>query len=274
MVRCPRCDAPPLDVERVEKVALGKCRRCGLVFDLDKLPARSAHALRAKDPNAPRRLEAPGGLEAWESATRSKVAYRDESGRRGLHITQPWHGSLSVGSAAGFGCSLFLAFCIALAVPLGIIGAMATRHSRFPGGSICLFGPLLPVLYALIVARRNRTEIDVLGDELTIRHVPLWWPSPGGGTYHRGHIDQLWVQQITHKGGRNGQNVIGYSYDLMVVMRGTAREVPIIRGINEPDVALYLEARVEDALGITDRDVGGYLGVGGVRAPVPTGDPA
>ncbi len=274
MVRCPRCDAPPLDVERVEKVALGKCRKCGLVFDLDKLPTPTARAPAAKDPSAPRRLQAPGGIEAWESATRSKVAYRDESGRRGLHITQPWHGTLTVGSAAGSGCSVLLALCFALAVPLGIIGAMATRHSRFPGGSIGLFGPLLPLLYAFLVARRNRTEIDVSGDELTIRHVPLWWPSPGGGTYHRGRIDQLWVQEITHKGGRGGETVIGHSYDLMIVMRGTAREVPIIRGITEPDVALFLEARVEDALGITDRDVGGYLGVGGVRAPAPTDDSA
>ncbi len=245
MVRCPRCDAPPIEVRRVEHLNLGRCQKCHLVFDLDQRPFLPTPV--SSEPRN-RRLRAPAALEAWERTVRTKVAYRDEEGMRELTMELPWRGTMSVADAGWFRIYVFL---LMLTLPLS-----AVAGGWLTGRAIgCLIGVLIalgPAFWGVAANSVNRTRIEVRGGRLSVRHGPMRWLAPL--EVEARHVDQMFVEERAseHKGRKF------YSYDLKLLRKASRSPIDLLRGITDPEVALFLERRAEEALGVEDRDVGGY----------------
>jgi hypothetical protein len=105
--------------------------------------------------------------------------------------------------------------------------------------------------YFVFVLLFNRTRIRADRRQLSIRSGPVW---PGTVEIPSSSIDQLYCKQRVSQ-GRNGPSV---SHELWASLRdGTSRKL-LANGLSD-DQALYLEQRIEHALGITDRPMPGEL---------------
>jgi len=102
----------------------------------------------------------------------------------------------------------------------------------------------------------NTTFIDVDEQSLHIRFAPLPWV--GSKTIEARNIDQMFVQEkVSH--GKNGTS---RSYQLKALMKSGNKITLIGSGaMNDVEDTQFLERKIEDFLGIRDRQVAGeYLG--------------
>ena len=108
-----------------------------------------------------------------------------------------------------------------------------------------LVGPALAVgvLYIMTILV-NHTDVTVAGGVLQVRHRPLPWP---GRRLSTDGLVQLYVDERVHKNQR--------SYALCAKWRD--KTITLVRGLREPQGALFLERKVETYLGIVDRPVDG-----------------
>lgn len=249
MTPCPRCDAPAIEVQASEEHGLGRCRRCHLVFDLDRVPA--SRAIAAPRRPRSRRIAAPPGAEAWEEVGRAAVAYRTE-GRRELVVRLRWRGARDalrgpvVRLLVLVGAGLFLAglFC---AYALGI-GDGAWIGIAAGAGVL-----LAALVYGFVLTIVNRTTIRVADGRIDVRDGPL--PSGTNVAVDAAAIEQLYCHEDVHHDRRSGQ--IWSWFEVRAVVRGHARHVVLVDGLLEPQHALFLEREIEAALGIADRRVVG-----------------
>jgi hypothetical protein len=126
-------------------------------------------------------------------------------------------------------------------------------HGGGGGNPISLLFPIVHVgagvalTYTALCGFVNRTRISVENGMLTVRHGPLPWP--GNRTIATSDVRQLFcAERVGNKGSRS------YSLNAMLA---TGPAVPLLKNLNEPDQALYIEQILEKRLGIVDVPVAG-----------------
>ena len=103
------------------------------------------------------------------------------------------------------------------------------------------------LVYACFAALLNTTTVTAGRGRVTVVHGPVPWR--GNGEWDASALDQLFSVD------RKGKSTV---YDLCAVTREGRKEV-LVRSLESPDQARFLEARLEAALGIVDRPVDGEL---------------
>jgi hypothetical protein len=106
--------------------------------------------------------------------------------------------------------------------------------------------------YFTLASLMNRTRISVESGLLRIRHGPLPWL--GNLDLDTSTLEQLFCKEKTHR-NKNGTS---YTYEVWAVLRdGKSRK--ILSTSMEQDQAMFIEQKLEQALGIKDRHVAGEL---------------
>lgn len=108
------------------------------------------------------------------------------------------------------------------------------------------------ITYTALATLLNTTRIQVGRRELTVHSGPLPWR--GSRRIERSRIAQLYGRRKLHH-GRNGPQA---SYELWVALTDGSRSRLLGMGLDE-DQTLYLEQRLEQALGLQDRPEAGEL---------------
>lgn len=106
--------------------------------------------------------------------------------------------------------------------------------------------------YTALCGFLNRTVIAVGDGLLTVRHTPL--PFAGQVSIPVSDVEQLYVVQTLHQ----GENTISQRYNLRALLTGNQSQ-DVLKGLDNPSDALFLEQTLERVLRITDRPVAGEL---------------
>lgn len=229
--KCPNC-ASPLKADDWDTASgIIKCSYCRA---LSTIPARepSASSPGERDYSRPP-VPLPPGLTVEESAL-------------GLTIQRRWFAWFVL---------LLIPFCIAWDGFLLFWYSVALK----PGAPwIAAVFPLVHVTvgvaltYFTLATLFNRTVIRVESGRLSIRHSPIPWM--GNADLDASNLDQLYCKEKTHR----NKSGVSYTYEVWAVLReGKSRK--LLSTSMEQDQALYIEQRLEQALGIRDRRVAGEV---------------
>lgn len=108
------------------------------------------------------------------------------------------------------------------------------------------------LIYSVLGMFLNKTVIRVGGGQLSIRHGPVPWT--GNATLDLSSIRQFYCKEIT----REANNGNGAFYLLLAGLHdGTARK--LMSTVMDGDQVLFVEQRLENALGIRDMAVAGEM---------------
>lgn len=114
--------------------------------------------------------------------------------------------------------------------------------------------------YFVIAGFLNRSVIEVATGELSIRHGPVPWR--GNQTIPVDDIDQLYCQldagRRRNASGAWTENSSGVTYRVNALLKNGRKET-LVSKLFDLDQALFIEQKLEDALGIEDRRVSGEL---------------
>ena len=109
------------------------------------------------------------------------------------------------------------------------------------------------ILYMGIANVLNTTTIEVVFDNLNIKHAPMPWR--GNRDVFKHDIKQLYVKQHVHR----GKNGVSYSYSINMIDRDN-KDVKLIDTIQNPEEGKFIEQKIESFLKIQDKRVSGeYL---------------
>ena len=113
----------------------------------------------------------------------------------------------------------------------------------------------IAITYTVVTNFFNKTKIDLIGDQLTIKHGPIPW-FKGDKEVNINDIEQFYVKEIK----KQTQNGSIYNYGVWGIMRDGSR-LDLTKGVNmKSDYALVVEQKLEKYLGIVDRPVKGAFG--------------
>lgn len=139
----------------------------------------------------------------------------------------------------------------------GFLIVWFTMAIRSGAWGMVAFGTLhaavgIGLIYGTLALFLNRTTIRVAEGRLTVRHAPLPWT--GNVDLDTTEIRQLYCKAKVHR----GKNSTTTSYEVHLV-RPDERSKLLVRGLTEPEQALYLEQELERFLRIRDAPVEGEL---------------
>lgn len=165
---------------------------------------------------------------------------------RGIELTRRWFSPVVV---------FLLFFCVAWDGFLVFWYSMA-----FVEGApwIMVLFPVLHVAvgaaltYSTLAGLLNSTRISIGRRELEVRHGPIPWR--GNRTLGRDRIEQLYCKRVS----RRGKHGVTHSYEVWVALRDGTSSKLASDGLDEQQ-ALFLEQRIEAALGLPDRPMAGEL---------------
>ncbi len=147
-------------------------------------------------------------------------------------------------------------FCIAWDAFLCFWYSMAFRVEGAPW--IMIVFPIAHVAvgvgltYSTLAGFINRTTLRVDSQKFTVQHDPLPWY--GEVNVPVGQLDQLYCKE-NRTSGENGTH---YTYQLCAILKD-GRKLDLVKNLESPDLAGYLEQQVETWLNIPDREVAGEL---------------
>lgn len=107
------------------------------------------------------------------------------------------------------------------------------------------------LLYWVLVMLLNRTEFQTDRQTLTVRHRPLPWP--GNRSVALAEVDQLFVTRSVRR--RRASRTL-YSYRVNAYLKDGERR-SLVTDLHDPAEALFVEKKLENFLGITDRPIEG-----------------
>ncbi len=169
-----------------------------------------------------------------------------EEGALGLSIQRRWFTWIVL---------FLIPFCIAWDCFMIFWYGMALGHDTpwifkvFPIAHVAVG---IGLTYFTLATLFNRTRIQVQSGMIRIRHSPIPWR--GNQDLDANGVDQLFCKEKRH----NGKNGPSYTYEVWAVLRdGTSCKI-LSTSMNE-DQALYIEQKLEQALGIKDRPVAGEI---------------
>lgn len=253
-LECPACGAEIFAASVVESQQIASCRNCQKVIDLAQ-PRGKATAAAEPAPPAAALATAPS-LTPASPAPRQRVPLpagmsADEAPGR---LTLTWKPSLERLRVAG------------MAVPSGaIVLAMLATKGRLTDPATLGFLAALGLFgaYALAAALVNRVRIIAAHKAIKVSVGPLPWP--GSRATRRGEVQQLFVE-AHQEPDRDGRAVVR-SYILSAVLGPDGHRVQLVRHLDSPEQALWLEQTLERALGVRHTKVGGELDT---EAPPPS----
>lgn len=221
-MKCPACGAEILSEHVDVRLGIARCGDCTRVMRL----SGSAPVPRV-EPSIPSRFKV------------------DDSGER-LEIGWRWFKSTHV---------FMLFFCVAWDSFLFFWYSTALTQN---GPWLMIVFPIahvavgIGITYSTLSGFLNSTRIAVEQRVLSIRHGPLPWR--GNRRLEASTIDQLYC---VSKESSN-EDSVSYTYEVRARLKdGT--EVELLRGLDEPGQALFIEHRLERHLDIPDRLVPGEL---------------
>ena len=108
------------------------------------------------------------------------------------------------------------------------------------------------ITYATLATLLNTSLIEITAKSFQVYHEPLPWS--GEIQIPTRELEQLYCTQKTH----HGENSDTTTYDLHAVT-ADGRNKTLLKGMDSPDIALYLEQQIESWLNIEDQPVSGEL---------------
>lgn len=228
-----------------------KCPNCGSIMRAEDWDAASG-IIKCSYCKALATLPRAEGENATSSAFQARgeipmppgITVEDRGG--GILITRRWFSPVVF---------FLIPFCIAWDSFLVFWYSMAFKG---PAPWIMVVFPVAHVAvgvgltYFCIATLLNRTFISAGQGLLSITHGPVPWR--GRLVISEGDIDQLFCKMKTSNGSRG----TSYSYEVWTVLRDGASRRLLDSGDSD-DVALFIEQKLERALGIKDRAVPGEL---------------
>ena len=138
------------------------------------------------------------------------------------------------------------------------IMAAASAHMAFDSGMLPLLVVSAGLLYFAAVRGFNKHRIRVDNARLQVTQGPLPWL--GNRQLNSSDIEQLYATEhesrVDNGRGGNRNARVSRHYRLSANMRGSGR-VTILKGLNDPHQALWLEQEIERLLGISNQGVAG-----------------
>jgi hypothetical protein len=132
-------------------------------------------------------------------------------------------------------------------------------YSLMMAGNVSIIILLFPILHVMvgiwlmyytICGFFNKTVIRANQHEISVRHEPLPWS--GDTLIERVCIRQLYILEQTKK--HRGSLI--YSYDVQVMIHD-GRTICLVKGLDTPEEALFIEKKIEQFLRIEDCPVEG-----------------
>lgn len=223
---CPNCGTDILSEDINLSKGLAKCSQCHVLFNVEnevEIP-----------PGKEEIFVIPKGIEVLKmfSELEIKMDWRHTASKFMMFFTLVWNGILfpmALVIILSGELSMLLFMSIHLAVGLGF-------------------------LYWSLAALFNTTYITVDSNYINIQHRPfqLFFKEYQLETKE---VDQLYVKKYSN-GSTNGTP--NYVYGVMAIMK-SKEEIKIIKGLNKPQQALYIEQEIEKFAEIKDRPVAGEV---------------
>lgn len=225
-MNCKRCHQPIAREDQHPQLRMARCRRCHSVQDLSETaPSGDAERVGVGRPLLTQRPPVP---------LPSPFVVSHEGGA--FKVRWPWR---TTGKLVVYGFGLLTNL---------VLLAFFSRRGFAPflavhAGVTLIFA--LTVLLHLV----NSTELTLGSGQFELRHGPIPWF--GNRRLSTAMFDQLYVREVMH----THKNGVSYTYELRALRRNGEKELRLVRGLREPDQALWLEQQLELRLGIVDRPV-------------------
>lgn len=251
-LECPACGAEIDRASVIESQQIASCRKCQKVIDL-ALPrgsgALAAPALASPAPPLAAPEPAPASRAHRQRVPLPRGMSGEEAPGRLTLIWDPSAGRVKQLAAAVPGMLFAVAYVlinsrIGEAYAQGVLGAMGVIAA-----------------YAIAAALVNRVRIVAADKALQVSVGPLPWP--GNRATRRGEVLQLFAE-VDQEPDRNG-DAVARRYVLSAVLGPEGRRVQLVKDLETPEQALWLEDALERALGLRHTPVGGEL----TPAPAP-----
>lgn len=222
-IKCPNCASPIQTADWRQEEGYAQCGYCRAMVTLPGL--RSARKRLT--------MPLPRGMSI-------------EEGAAGTVITWRWFGAAYV---------LLAFFCVAWdGFLLFWYGVALTRETPalfklFPSVHVVVG---IAITYITLAGLLNRTWIKGANGVVTVLHGPLpWW---GNLTVPCADIEQFFCKEkVSH--GKHGPR---HTYEVWAALRDNSMKKIVAGGLTD-EQAIYIEQRLEQALGITDRPVAGEM---------------
>lgn len=224
---CRRCRRPIEPKDHHADYGIATCMRCNAVLDL------SGNHL--------------GRKQRWDRAPVSlPVGVKLDRGLNTFSAVWSWFSWTKVSFGTVF-CVVWFGFSVAWYQRTG--GDSQWFIKLYEWGHIAVG---LIAAYTLLAYWLNRTHVTVEGRRLRIRHGPLPWP--GSGEWEAAHFEQLYcLQRVTRS-----EQVTTAHFDLMALCTN-GRSVVLLKGVDNPQMVLWLEQELEKILDLHDEPVEGEL---------------
>jgi hypothetical protein len=226
-LRCKSCGAPLAPENVVERLSMARCGHCEAVFALERTGPGSDS--RRERPH----VLLPKQMEVVDLGTSFEIRRR-------------WFSPVFVFLV--FFCLFWNGFMI-------VWHGIALSQGLWP---MSCFGLLhtavgIALLYFTVAGFVNTTVVRVERGMIEVRHGPLPWP--GNKSLEAHDVEQLYCREQVN-GNKNRSQC---TYEVRVLRQGNVRDT-LVKGLTDPDQALYIEQELERHLRIVDQPVAGELG--------------
>ena len=225
-IECTNCGAA-IDPENVsERLAIARCRHCKSVFSIE--PSESQSAQKPMRPE----VSLPDGFSLDESVSSLEIRHRWYSHLVWffLFICIFWNGSMLVWHGMALGTGMWF---------MSLVGLLHT-------------GVGIGFTYFVAAMFVNTTTIRVSHGTIDISFAPLPWI--GAKNVDAADIRQLFCREkVQH--GKNGSRT---TYEVHIVDRNNHQN-ELLKGLQTPEQAMYVEQELERYLRIEDQAVKGEL---------------
>ncbi|WP_437672883.1 hypothetical protein [Sorangium sp. So ce131] len=231
-VACVKCSRAVSVKELDEDSGFAVCRRCGAMFEI---PSADLDEAREDLPGLESygRISMPPSYHV-SSTSLEPTVYR-ESHRRNFEMIWPLedigaHRSMNIFLSTLMWLGTYVMTTIPKKEELGI------RITFFSMLAI----PALITTYLLLISFINRTHLSITNGVLRVRHAPLPWA--GNITLPVDDIQQLYCSRT--KLGRQRT-----FYELVARLK-SGNTCPVVSRLEHPATAMFLQQRVQEALGL------------------------
>jgi len=223
-LECPNCQTSILSEDINLEKLVAKCSNCHAVFAFEEKLTTERTLHRPE-------VFLPKGMEI--------LKLRSE-----LEIQVSWRSILQTGLV------FFTIFWNIIVLPFAIFAIISGELIMLLGLSLHL-AVGIGLLYYIITAVFNTTFITADSRHLHIEHRPLKVPFYPDQDYLVMDIEQIYVDKYV-RSRTNGRP--DYAFSVQAILKDK-RHVRLVKGLQFPDQALYIEQEVEHFLGIKDRPV-------------------
>ena len=226
---CPHCKNVVSSGNVNTEKLVAKCPDCQSVFSFAK---DKDYILKERS-----KINVPDDIEIWKQAN-------------GLRISYKWNDPVKQI------LWLEIAFWILIFV-LGIFMLNSGNSASYSAVEVLvfvIFGCILA--YLLVSIFINHTQIDISQSQVSIQNKPLITPfSLFNKQYRNEDIEQVYCHQYKAY-PKIGKPVFAYSVTAITKDKSTH---DLVRGIQDRNLALYIEQEIEEQLGISNRYVQGEI---------------